>query len=633
LRVPTREKFDSLALLAGVRRVFAGSQDYESTLSAIAQLVLPYIGSWCAVDVCEDDGSLRRVAVIHPDVRKQHLALALETGWPPHIDDLVGAAAVVRSRTTVSIAHVTDELLRQVARTPENLRSLLAMGIGSVITVPLMARSSVLGAITFVSDATGQDYTASDVVLAENLAGIAALALDNARLHRAAIERAKEDSASRAKSDFLSTMSHEIRTPLNAILGYAELLELGLGGTLSAKQREFVGRMRLSGAHLAELVNDVLDLAKADAGRLEIAGETANTGAAIATAIAATQHAADAANVRIVDATASSSAARDGEQYVGDEKRVRQIVINLMANALKFTPHGGTVTLSCGSVLESPTSTSLVGLGPWAFIRVVDTGPGVAVDRHIAIFEPFVQGDSGLTRSKAGTGLGLTISRRLARLMGGDLTLDTNLPGAKSGATFTLWMPSTDDSRSSSPTIVGELAAPRIARALSTSSDYRVFGLAEIGRHIRGHVEDVLRGIAARLRSDPEFPSAAGRSASEVENHQLSFLVDVVQSLVVIDETGGVDSVLYRHGSEIQRLVSSLHGVMRHQQGWTLQQLDRESAIVHEQLAALVHRHVPSGMGDVTAALAVIEHLVEQSRVAGALAFRRAERNSIAMSA
>lgn len=127
-----------------------------------------------------------------------------------------------------------------------------------------------------------------------------------------------------------------------------------------------------------------------------------------------------------------------GEPYVGDEKRVRQIVINMLANAVKFTPPGGTVTLSCGTVEDSPTGTSLLGSGPWAFIRVVDTGPGVPVDRQISIFEPFVQAESGLRRTKGGTGLGLTISRRLARLMGGDLTLDTNTPGVKAGATFTL---------------------------------------------------------------------------------------------------------------------------------------------------------------------------------------------------
>lgn len=279
--------------------------------------MLPYVGSWCAVDVCEDDGSLRRVAVIHPDPDKEHLARELEAGWPPHIDDVFGASAVVRTRRTVSISHVTDELLRQVARSPENLRALQAMGIGSVITVPLIARSAVLGAITFVSDATGRDYTASDVVLAENLGGIAALALDNTRLYRGAIERAKENSASRAKSDFVSMMSHEIRTPLNAILGYAELLELGLAGPLVTKQREFLSRLRLSGAHLAELVNDVLDLAKADAGRLAIDGENAITGAAILTAIAATRPSADVAQVSIINASPSSSEDGDGGALCG----------------------------------------------------------------------------------------------------------------------------------------------------------------------------------------------------------------------------------------------------------------------------------------------------------------------------
>jgi signal transduction histidine kinase len=619
----TRDKNDFLALLSGVRRVFAQSQEYEATLSAIAHLVLPYLGSWCAVDVCEEDGTMRRVAVIHPDISKLPLVRALEKGWPPEIDDVVGAPAVMRTRRTVSIPEVSDDLMRRMARTPENLEALMELGIGSVITVPLMAKERVLGAITFVSDAKGHRYDAEDVSLAEDLAGIAALALDNARLYRGAIGRAKEDSANQVRTEVLTTMSHEIRTPLNAIVGYAELLELGLAGPLTQKQREYVSRLRLSGTHLVGLVNDVLDLAKADAGKLLMAGEQASTASAIATAVATTQQAADAANVRIVDTASSSADEQGGVFYVGDERRVRQILINLVANAIKFTPPGGEVALSYGAVDESPVGTHLVGSGPWTFIRVSDSGAGVSPAQHSAVFDPFVQGEGGFARSKGGTGLGLTISRRLARLMGGDLILETESPDATSGATFTLWLPRTSESASRRKTDLPELADARIARALETPADYRVYGLAEIGRHLRGHVEEVLGRVAVRVRTDPAFPSADALSPSEVEVHQLAFLADVVQSLIVIDETGGIDSALYRAGSEIQLVVSSLHGKTRHHQGWTLQHLDRESTIMHEELEGLIHRHVPEGVGDVTAALAVIAHLIEHARVESARSYRR----------
>jgi hypothetical protein len=242
---------------------------------------------------------------------------------------------------------------------------------------------------------------------------------------------------------------------------------------------------------------------------------------------------------------------------------------------------------------------------------VSDSGSGVPADQRGAVFEPFVQGEGGYARSKGGTGLGLTISRRLARLMGGDLVLETRLAGAASGATFTLRLPSARAAGLRRKTDLAEHPDARIARAMETPGDYRVYGLAEIGRHLRGHVEEVLGHVAMRLRTDPGFPSADALSPSEVEDHQLAFLADVVQSLIVIDETGGIDSHLYRSGSEIQLIVSSLHGKMRHQQGWTLEHLDRESVIVHEELTALIYRHVPDQVGDVTAALAIIGQLIE----------------------
>jgi signal transduction histidine kinase len=444
--------------LARASQCLAASLDYDNTLVTVAGMALPYLGSWCIVDVLEPDGSMRRLGIVHPDPLKVERARRLKEGWPPHREDPIGLPRVLRSSATEVIPEVPDAMLVEVASSAENLQDLRALGIGSVVVVPLIARGNVLGAITFVSADGGHRYTRTDVELAEDLAARCSIALDNARLFRD-LEAARKGAAqlneqlvlssirqqelaeeardaNQAKSRFLATMSHEIRTPLNAIVGYAELLELGLAGPLTSRQQEYLARMKASSDHLIGLIDDILDLSRVESGRMTLARKSLSARAAISAAIALVAPQASSSGVSLETARLGSNCF-----YLGDEDRVRQILVILLSNALKFTDHGGRITVSCGISHAPDPGVKLVGTGPWAVIRVADTGIGISPAEAETVFQPFVQVDSGNTHRQGGAGLGLSIGLELARRMGGELTLRS---AAGEGSCFTLWLPSAD---------------------------------------------------------------------------------------------------------------------------------------------------------------------------------------------
>jgi signal transduction histidine kinase len=266
-------------------------------------------------------------------------------------------------------------------------------------------------------------FSPQEILLAADLAELCALALDNERLYRDARKlREAADVANHAKSIFLGNMSHELMTPLNAIGGYVALMEMGLRGPVSAEQLIDLARIRHNQAHLLTLISEMLTFVRSESGRMEYRlGELSAQGA-LREVAEMLRDAVDERQLELVESPDNADAI-----MWADPNRVRQILLNLVTNAIKYaSSHDGQITLSVGTTTRDVE------------IRVVDTGPGIPREKLSAIFDPFVQLASGLSDRRGGVGLGLAISRDLARAMNGDLTVESTV-GV--GSRFTLRLP------------------------------------------------------------------------------------------------------------------------------------------------------------------------------------------------
>lgn len=408
------------AFLASASRDLAASLDQDATRTIIQRLALPRDGSWCMVELVEADGAIHRLTVLHPDPEKQKLARELSHHWVPRHDDSTRAPAV---NDVVILTPESGEALLAAAPGKKNLKTLLALGFGQLLVVPLIVRSRRLGSIAFASPAGSRPFLPEEIALAEDLSNRCAMALDNARLYHEADElRRSADAANNAKSAFLGTMSHELRTPLNVIGGYAELMELGLHGPVTPEQRTDIKRIQHSQRHLLTLVTGILDFVQSEGRRLELHPTEILVRDAMDEALQMMAGAAAEKQLALVIEEG------DVDCVVrADADRVRQILVNLVVNAVKYTAAGsGTITLASSASAKSVT------------ISVTDPGPGIPPDRVDEIFEPFVQLETGLSSRQGGIGLGLSISRDLARAMDGDLTA-TSAVGV--GSCFTLELP------------------------------------------------------------------------------------------------------------------------------------------------------------------------------------------------
>jgi len=407
--------------LAEASRVLAGSLDVRGTLEQVARLSVPVLGDYCALYMTDGAGHAAAVASAHDDAERAPLLAGLEGSFRPALDHPTSAVAeVIRTGRTRLMETITPGHLDSVADGAEQRAALARLAPASALFVPLVARE-VMGAAAFCRGAGRAPFTADEVALAEDLARRAGTALDNARLYeQAKAARAEAEEANRAKSDFLARMSHDLRTPLNAIGGYADLVQMGIHGPVTPAQDEAMGRIRRAQQHLLALINDILSFARLEAGQVRLELETVEVAHAFLELQPLAEPLAADKGLRLeVERPAA------GLRVRADRDRLAQVLLNLLSNAVKFTESGSV------SMAAEDTGTGVA-------IRVTDTGPGIPADRLEEIFDPFVQAGNSSAARRQGVGLGLAISRELARMMEGTLSVSST-PGE--GSTFTLTLP------------------------------------------------------------------------------------------------------------------------------------------------------------------------------------------------
>ena len=368
-----------------------------------------FAGKQVGINLVQDDGQIR-IGAYHGPGRAELERIA---PFPP--GEGSGSGAAIAHRRVMHYPDAGGAEVPEVTR-----RGCKAIGVKSAIFAPMLWEGRGIGVIFVGRDFTGP-FSEKEIALLRTFADQAAIAIQNARLFREIQEKSAQlEVANKHKSDFLANMSHELRTPLNAIIGFSEVLSERMFGELNEKQADYMKDIHESGKHLLSLINDILDLSKIEAGRMDLEISSFDLPTALSNAMTLVRERAQRHGIQL----GLKLDKRLGE-FNADERKFKQIVLNLPSNAVKFTQDGGRVDVSAKS-FDGKIE-----------IAVRDTGIGIAPADHAAVFEEFKQVGRDYTRKAEGTGLGLALTKRFVELHGGEIRLES-APGKGSTFTFTL---------------------------------------------------------------------------------------------------------------------------------------------------------------------------------------------------
>ena len=406
---------ERLAFLAEASEALSASLEYEVTLERFARLAVSMMADYCLIDLVADDGTTRRVATAHRNPALESLVSELRQ-FPPDASNHEGIPKVLRTGKPELVPSITDRGLDSLTRDVEHRRLLERLGLRSFMTVPLVARERIVGALTLALTSESNAYTPADVAFAEELARRAAFAIENARIY------ARAQEVNRAKDEFLATLSHELRTPLTPIIGWTHMIRSGrLGAQESWQGIEVIEKNAQS---LSRLINDLLDMSSILSGKMRIERDPISLVAVVREAV---ETVTPRASVRRVTLEVATSNSDDDIIVSGDRTRLVQVFWNLLDNAVKFSPAEGRVRIS----IENSGGTGRV--------HVEDEGAGIPREFLPHIFERFRQADMGTTRMHGGLGIGLALVKSFVEAHGGSVAVEND--GVGRGARFTVLLP------------------------------------------------------------------------------------------------------------------------------------------------------------------------------------------------